>query len=251
MIENKVALITGSGAKRVGHSVAEAFADRGYTLVIHYRTSADEARESVARFQADGTDAIALGADLADEAAVKELIKNALAQFGRIDVLVNTAAVFPSKSLEETTAADVCSAFEANTLGTFLICQHVGLRMVTQEQGGCIVTIGDWAIERPYTNYAAYFASKGAIPTLTRMFAVELGTRNPKVRVNCIHPGPVMLPDEMSEDERQAVIWATLLQREGSASNVASAALMLAENDFVTGSCLNVDGGRTVWAGSN
>ena len=74
--------------------------------------------------------------------------------------------------------------------------------MVAQESGGAIVNFGDWAITRPYLNYAAYFASKGSIPTLTRTFAVELASRNPRVRVNAILPGPVMLPPDLPEEER-------------------------------------------------
>src|SRR6476619_888696 len=100
-------------------------------------------------------------------------------RFGRIDVLVNAAAVWKSKPLEMVTAADVRLHFETNALGTFLCSQHAGLAMVEQPEGGVIVNIGDWADARPYTGYAAYFASKGAIPTITRSLAVELGSRNP------------------------------------------------------------------------
>src|SRR6202007_1235928 len=121
--------------------------------------------------------------------------------------------------LEEVTAADVRLFFEVNTLATFLCVQQAGLAMVRQPTGGCIVTLGDWAIARPYVNYAAYFPSKGAIPTLTRCLAVELASRNPRVRVNCIMPGPVMLPPDLPEAERQHAINGTLLKREGSPNN--------------------------------
>ena len=120
--------------------------------------------------------------------------------------------------------------------------------MTKQPQGGSIITIGDWATERPYLNYSAYFPSKGAIPTLTRVMAVELGTRNPAVRVNCILPGPVMLPADLSETERKQAIDATLVKREGRPEHIAQAVLFFVENDFVTGVCLPVDGGRSVFA---
>ena len=120
--------------------------------------------------------------------------------------------------------------------------------MVKQQEGGSIVTIGDWATERPYLNYAAYFPSKGAIPTLTRTFAVELGTRNPAIRVNGILPGPVMLPLDLPEEERRQAIDATLVKREGKPENIAQAVLFFIDNDFVTGVCLPVDGGRTIYA---
>jgi len=111
------------------------------------------------------------------------------------------------------------------------------------------VTIGDWATARPYPNYPAYFVSKGAIPTITRMLAVELSRRNPAVRVNCILPGPVMLPEDLSQAEVKGAIAGTLLKRAGSPENIAHAVLFLVENDFVTGVCLPVDGGRTIAGG--
>jgi pteridine reductase len=242
-----VALVTGSGKRRVGWHVADALAARGYALVLHYRTAATEATAAVAEFAARGVEAIAVQADVADEASVKNLLARTLERFGRLDVLVTAASTWTRKRLEDLTAADVRAAFDANTLGTFLCCQHAGLAMVAQPEGGSIVTIGDWAIERPYLHYAAYFASKGAIPTLTRTFAVELAARNPRVRVNCVMPGPVMLPAELPEAERKAAVAATLVQREGSPKNIAQAVLAFIDNDFVTGACLAVDGGRTVY----
>jgi pteridine reductase len=244
----KVALVTGSGKKRVGWHVADALASRGYALAIHYRTSAVEAGEAVAYFKGKGVNAVALPADLTDEQMVRELVQQTVDRFGRLDVLVNAAAVWKSKRLEEVTAADVRHHFETNALSTFLCSQQAGLAMVKQPEGGCIITLGDWAIERPYLNYAAYFPSKGAIPTLTRCLAVELGTRNPRVRVNCILPGPVMLPPDLPEAERQEAIQATLVKREGRPEHIAQAALFLIDNDFVTGACLPVDGGRTIYS---
>jgi pteridine reductase len=245
---HKVALVTGSGKRRVGAHVADALAARGYRLVIHYRHSATEAEQAVLKYQSQGVEAIALKADLTDEKEVQRLIKEALDHFGRIDVLVNAAAAWKSKPLEEVTAADVRLYFETNTLSTFLCTQQAGLAMVQQPEGGCIVTIGDWATRRPYLNYAAYFPSKGAIPTLTRVMAVELGTRNPRVRVNCILPGPVLLPPDLPPAEKQAAIDATLVKREGKPENIAQAVLFFVDNDFVTGVSVPVDGGRTIFA---
>jgi pteridine reductase len=244
----RVGLVTGSGKRRVGFYVADALARRGYDVAIHYRTSGAEAAETVTVLRTHGVDAAAFQADLSDEAAVRSLVHGVLSHFGRLDVLVTCAAAWRSKTLEDVTADDVRFYFEANTLGTFLCVQHAGLAMVKQPEGGAIVTIGDWAVERPYVNYAAYFPSKGAIPTLTRCLAVELGLRNPKVRVNCVLPGPVMLPPDLPEGERRQAIHATLVKREGSPANVAQAVLALIDNDFVTGACLPVDGGRTIYA---
>jgi pteridine reductase len=247
--KQQVALVTGSGKKRVGWHVADLLASRGYAIAIHYNTSASEAAATVEQLLGRGIEAEAFAADLTDEPAVKSLVQSVRDRFGRIDVLVNCAAVWQPKKLEEVTADDVRHYFETNTLSTFLCSQQAGLAMVAQPEGGSIVNVGDWAMIRPYLNYAAYFASKGAIPTLTRTLAVELGTRNPNVRVNCVLPGPVMLPLDLPADVRRHAIEATLVKREGRPEHVAQAVLHFIENDFITGACLPVDGGRSVYAG--
>src|SRR5262245_51306793 len=249
MQPSKVAVVTGSARRRLGWHVADALGRRGYAVVIHYNTSAAEAQAAAAEFRSRGIRAIALAANLSDENQVRGLVESTLQEFGRIDVLVNCAAAWKRKPLEDVTATDVRGYLEANTLGTFLCCQHAGLAMVRQPEGGNIITFGDWATERPYLNYAAYFPSKGAIPALTRTFAVELGTRNPRVRVNCIMPGPVLLPPDLPPAERDQAINATLVKREGRPENVVQAVLHFIDNDFLTGVCLPVDGGRTIYAG--
>jgi pteridine reductase len=243
---HKVALITGSGKRRVGNAVATALAARGYAIALHYNRSAEEARQTVAQLTEQAVPAAAFQADVADESQVDRLFDEVLGHFGRLDVLVTAAALWQRTPLEQLTAADVRRQFEVNTLGTLLCCRRAGLIMAGQPEGGVIVTIGDWATRRPYPNYAAYFASKGAIPTLTRSMAVELARRNPKVRVNCILPGPVMLPEDLSQAEVKGAVAGTLVKRAGRPENVAHAVAFLVENDFVTGVCLPVDGGRTI-----
>jgi pteridine reductase len=244
--ERPVAIVTGSGAPRVGRVVARELAEAGYRLVVHANRSIAGAEQLAGELVQRGTDAIAVAADLRDEAEVARLVEQTLQRFGRIDALVNCAAVWRPKPLEDVVADDVREHFETNTLSTFLCCQRVGLVMTAQSTGGAIVNIGDWATRRPYHGYAAYFPSKGAIPTLTRTFAVELAARNPCVRVNAVLPGPVMLPDDLPAEEREAAITQTLVRREGTPQHVADAVLFLLRNDFVTGVCLPVDGGRTV-----
>jgi pteridine reductase len=246
MPTTRVALITGSGKRRVGNAVAVALADRGYDIALHYNRSAEEARQTVAELERKGVRAAAFQADVADESDVARLFDETLAAFGRLDVLVTAAAVWEAKPLEDVTAADVRRQFDVNTLGTFLCCRAAGLIMVAQPEGGAIITIGDWATARPYLGYAAYFAGKGAVPTLTRALAVELAHRNPAVRVNCIEPGPVMVPENLGDHEVKGAIAGTLLKRLGRPENIAQAVVFLVENDYVTGVCLPVDGGRTI-----
>src|SRR5262245_53681724 len=120
----KIALVTGSGKRRVGWHVADALARRGYNLAVHYRTSAAAAAESLAYFRGLGVDAVGFQGDLTDEHAVRSLVAQVAERFGRLDALVNCAAVWRRKRLEDVTAADVRLHFETNTLGTFLCCQH-------------------------------------------------------------------------------------------------------------------------------
>ena len=246
LIPEKVALVTGSGKRRVGNVIAAALAARGYTIALHFNRSAEEAEQTLIDLRAHGTRAEAFQADVADEKAVLGMFGQVMERFGRLDVLVTAAAVWDRRTLEEVTAADVRREFDINALGTFLCCREAGLIMTRQADGGAIVTIGDWACARPYGNYSAYFLSKGAIPTLTRTLAVELAERNRAVRVNCILPGPVMLPDDLSDAEVKGAVAGTLLKRVGRPENVAQAVVFLVENDYVTGVCLPVDGGRTI-----
>lgn len=244
----RVALMTGSGNKRVGWYVADALAGRGYAVAVHYHASAAAANDTAEHLRRRGVESATFQAALADGEAARGLIRAVLERFGRLDVLVNGAAVWKANRLEDVTAADLLHNFGVNVLGTFLCAREAGLAMVRQPEGGCIINVGDWALARPYPDDAAYFATKGSIPALTRCLAVELGTRNTKVRVNCILPGPVLFQPGLPQAERRQAIQATLTQREGRPEHIAQAVLFLVGNDVVTGACLPVDGGRTVYA---
>jgi pteridine reductase len=242
-----VALITGGG-RRVGLGIAQVLAERGYRLVLHANSSIAEAQRVAADFTAAGHEAIALAADLRDADATRAMVAQAATHFGRLDALVNSAAIWDAKPLEQVTPDDVRENFEINALGTFVCAREAGLVMAGQTSGGAIVNIGDWAIRRPYPHHAAYFLAKGTIPTLTRTLAVELGLRNSKVRVNAVLPGPVLMPKGMSPAERRKTTDATLAKREGTVRELAVAILLLLENEFITGVCLPVDGGRSVYS---
>lgn len=243
--EQPVALITG-GAVRVGKAIVEALTKRDYAVAIHVNRSTDEAEELAAKLHRQGAATLVVQSNLRDESATRGMIDQVHSHFGRLDVMVNSAAIYSPQPLEEVTADDVKNYFEINTLGSFIGCQQAGLKMVEQDQGGVIINIGDWAVARPYAKFAAYFPSKGAIPTMTRMFAVELSQRNPLVRVNAILPGPVIFPPDLSAEEQEQVIESTLVKHVGTPENVAHAVIFLVENDFVTGACVPVDGGRTI-----
>jgi pteridine reductase len=244
-----VALVTGSGRKRVGWHVAQALAERGYALSIHYHSSASEAAETVAALQNQNVPCVPVQADLTHEQDARRLVDETVSQLGRIDVLINCAAIWKPKRFEDVTADDLRSHFNVNVLGTFLCSQSAGLAMVRQDEGGCIINFGDWAVARPYVDHAAYFASKGAIEAMSRTLAVELGMRNPRVRVNSLLPGPVMIPSSVPDDERRRVVESTLTKREGSPDDIARAVLFLIDSPFITGASVAIDGGRTIYAG--
>lgn len=247
--EHPVALVTGSGAPRVGRAVAEGLARSGCRIAVHANSSRAEADEVAADLRKRfGVDAIVTLGSLEDESVPERIVGETTEAWGRIDVLVNCAAIWEPNRLEKVTPAELRRYFDVNTLGSFLCARAAGLRMVRQPHGGSIVNLGDWATCRPYLDHAAYFPSKGGIEAMTRSLAVEFARRNPNVRVNCVQPGPVLLADDVTEEVRSRIAAATLVGRIGTPEAVAHAVRFLCENDFVTGVCLPVDGGRSVFA---
>ncbi len=187
--------------------------------------------------------------DVSDMNAMQQAVDAIIDNFGQIDAAIHCAAIWEWRSLEDTTSEDVRRNLEINTLGSYTVAKVAGLQMVKQVSGGAIVLLGDWAIARPYRDFSAYFAGKGAIETIVRSMAVELATRNPSVRVNGILPGPVMLDPSISDEQAEQIRRACLLQRHGQPEHIAQAALFLARHEFITGVSLPVDGGRTIWSG--
>ena len=242
-LQEKVALVTGS-AKRIGRAVANALADRGVHQAVHYRTSKTEAEDAVEMFRILGVEAESFQADLSQVKEVEALASEVLKRFGRLDILVNNASVFFPSPLGEVTDLQWDTLINTNLKGPFFLAQKVGLAMKAAV-GGTIINIGDWAAERPYTGYLPYCISKAGVVAMTKGLAKALA---PEVRVNCINPGPVMLPEDLSEAEKEEVMRKTPLQRTGSPTDIANAVVFLCEGtDFMTGAVITVDGGRSVW----
>jgi len=245
---NPVVLVTGS-AKRVGREIIKHFAANGYRAAVHANHSMEEAEQLVRDLREQGIESQAFQADLTIEDDIERLFDEVYFYFGRLDVLVNSASVFDRIPLEEMDASRIAKEFQINTFAVMLCCRCASVLMAGQSSGGAVINIGDWSKSRPAKDFAAYIASKGAIETITRSMAVELAMRNPKIRVNAILPGQVLLPEGTSDERRQAAIDATLVKRLGAPEDVAQAALFLATSGFVTGVCLPVDGGRSVFSG--
>ncbi len=240
--------VTGSGAKRVGRVVAEHFAKLGYRVALHARSSLNEAQALVAELESQNTPCMVTDGDIRSASAMEQAVSKIVSQFGRLDVLVHCAAVWSWAPLEQTTESQLREQFEINTLGAYHVARSAGLAMVPQPNGGRIVLVGDWAVARPYKDFSAYFLGKGAIETLVRSMAVELASRNPNIHVNGIMPGPVMLDPSISEERAERIRKSSLIQRHGRPEDIAQAAYFLATQSFITGVCIPVDGGRSIWA---
>ena len=246
--DRPVVWVTGSGARRVGRTVALHFAAHGYDIALHARQSIAEGAEGAQEIKARGGDSLLTVGDVSDMEAMKRAVDGIQTKFGRLDALVHCAAIWDWKPLEATTVDDVRRQFEVNTLGAYVVSHCAGLQMVEQPNGGSITLIGDWAVSRPYCDFSAYFVGKGAIETLVRTMAVELATRNPSIRVNGLLPGPVMLDDSISVEAAERIRQSSLLKKQGTPEHVATAAYFLSTHEFITGVCIPVDGGRTIWA---
>ena len=249
--EQPVALITGAGSRRLGQVVARRLHREGCRVILHANTNFEQGKNVARELEQQGPEAEAFAADLRDADELDRFVNAASKKWGRVDILVHCAAIWYPQPLEEILPEDLDAFYAINQKASFLIAQKIGLQMTSQPSGGSIVLMGDWADARPYLHHASYFMSKGSIPMLTRVFAVELASRNPNVRVNAVLPGPVTLPKSLTETQYQAAVAGTLVHREGSPDDVAGAALGLIQNRFITGTCLPVDGGRTIYSGGD
>ncbi|HSB71273.1 MAG TPA: SDR family oxidoreductase [Candidatus Methylomirabilis sp.] len=238
-IEGKVAVVTGA-AKRVGRSIALALAERGAELVIHYRESEREAQEVLALAKRAGGKPVAVRADLSIATDTARIIQTAMQAFGRIEILVNNAAIFFRTPFEKLTERDWDRFLDVNLKAPFLLCRQAGEIMLRQGRGK-IINLADVAGMRAWAEYIPYSVSKAGVISLTQGLAKALA---PAVQVNAIAPGAVLLPEETTSDEREQAIRRIPLRRLGSPEDVVRAAVYLIENDFVTGEVLAMDGGQ-------
>ena len=241
-LKNRVALVT-SGARRVGYAVALALAKRGAHLVIPYRRSAADARAAVQAIQRLGVDALTVQADLTRVRDVQRLIARVARRFGRLDVLVNSAANFDRVPFERLTERDWDHAVDANLKGPFL-CARYASQLMRRHGGGKIINFADWAGIRPYRHYLPYCVSKAGVIGLTAALAKELA---PSIQVVAIAPGPILPPSDMRPAERARVARRVPLRRWGHPQDIANTVVFLIEGtDFMTGSTVFVDGGQLI-----
>lgn len=194
-LKGKVVWIT--GGKRIGKEVAVALAELGADLVITYRSSEKEAREVAEKVKPLGSKSLIIQSDVSSRESVQKAVSQIKKEFGRLDILVLLASIFKPNKLEEVKEADWDINFSIHIKGTFWPIQ---LSLALMPPGSHIITISDrTAIGRPYTGYLPYIVTKGATAVMTKALSVELGPKG--VFINSITPGPVLKPDDLSEEE--------------------------------------------------
>ncbi len=240
-LKDKIILVTG-GAHRLGKAMALHVARLGMHVAITYRSSAKPAEETSAEIEALGRQCLALRCDQSQAEEIQLTVEAILARFGRIDVLVNSAANFEQRDFFEVTPAGWDNVLNTNTRGPFFFTQAVARHMLAGE-GGAIVNIIDEGAIKPSPDYPDHSVSKGALWNLTRLSAQRLA---PKIRVNAILPGAVLQPPDWSNDRYNALVDSILLRKLGSPQDVCYALEYLLHAEYVTGQVMVVDGGRTV-----
>lgn len=241
-LRGRWALVTGA-AKRVGRVIALELARHGANVVVHYHSSAADAASTVGEITALGVQSFAIAADLGKPASVAELAREADTRSGGVSVLVNSASNYLRVPFDDLTEAVWDASLDVNLKAPFLLGWHLGRAMRARGEGR-IVNIADWAGERPYNDYLPYCVSKAGVICLTKALAKALA---PTVQVNAVSPGPVLLPEDMTEAERAAVMRATPLKRIGRPEDVAACVrFLVTEANFSTGAIFHVDGGRAI-----
>jgi NAD(P)-dependent dehydrogenase (short-subunit alcohol dehydrogenase family) len=246
-LEGKAVLVTGA-ARRIGRQIALTLAAAGADVAITYRNSKPEAAETATEIAALGAGALAVECDVRSEEQVRAAVTAAAARFGRLDVLVNNAAVFATEPLESLSLEAWDAVFATNTRGPFLVAREAlpHLRAVQ----GRIVNIGSLGGLHAWATHAHYCASKAALHLLTQSMAKAFA---PEVSVNCVAPGWIEMHDAMDDaPEGEAASAArfaarTPMKRNGTSEDVAQAVLFFASGPhFVTGQILSVDGGLSL-----
>ncbi len=255
-LDGCVSLVTGAG-HRLGRAIALALARAGSDLVVHYGRSREEAEATAGDIRALGREATLSRADLARPSEIEALFRGVAERLGRLDVLVNNAASFERHPFDDISVEDWDRVMAVNLRAPFLCSQHAARLMRGVERRGSdgepgapglIVNLGDLSGLRPWVGYAHHGVSKAGLLHLTRVLARELG---PEVRANAVVPGPILPPPG---EDPEGLGWTRRgtrlpLGRTGEPAQIGDTVVFLAENDFMTGEMIVVDGGESLMAG--
>ncbi|MBK8283448.1 MAG: pteridine reductase [Ahniella sp.] len=238
-----VALVTGA-ARRVGAVIVRQLHAAGYRIALHVRHSRAEGEALQAELQALRADScLLLEGDLADTAALPDLVSRTVDHFGRLDALVNNASAFYPTPIGETTEQHWDDLFASNAKAPFFLAQAAAPALRLSR--GVILNITDIYAERPLRNHCVYVMAKSALRMMTLSLARELA---PDVRVNAIAPGAILWPESgKAYADQQTLIDKTPLQRAGEPEDIARTALfLLRDAPYITGEVIHVDGGRSL-----
>ena len=238
-LSGKVALVTGAG-KRLGRAVALRLAGEGADVAVHYRGSDAEATEVVAEIEKLGRRAVTMRAELTSVEEIRALVQSVAHEFGRIDVLVNSAANFLPSSVISTTEEIWDASLDTNVKGPFFLAQAAAPWL--RRSNGVIVNFADTGGILGWPGYIAHSVSKAGMIMLTKTLAKAVA---PEVRVNAIAPGTITMAGDPPEWEQEFVKSAPL-KKTGTPEDIAEAVSYLVSAKFLTGHVLVLDGGRTI-----
>jgi 3-oxoacyl-[acyl-carrier protein] reductase len=245
-LTDKVALITGGGTG-IGRATALLLAGEGADIAVNYSRSKEDAEKTVADVEALGRKAIAVQANVAEDASCQTMVDTVVSELGRLDILINNAGttrMVPLDDLEGLSEEDWDSIMDVNVKGTFFCCR-AAIPKMKENGGGQIVSTASIAGTTGQGSSIAYSASKAAIICMTQSLAVS---QAPEIQVNAVSPGLVETRWVAGWEENNAKhAKGTPMQRNAVAEDVAEAILGLVISPFVTGQNLVVDGGRSLW----
>jgi len=237
-LKGKIAIVTGASSG-IGRAVAERLGREGASVVVNYGKSADKAKEVVANIEAKGGEAVAIQADMSRIEEVRRLFEDTIRQFGRLDILINNAGIFISKTLAETTEEEFDRIFATNTKGPYFAMQEAAKRIA---EGGRIVNISTDGTHLSFPGATAYLGTKGALEQFTRGLAHELASKG--VTVNTVSPG-FTETEMMKEPFRTVGIQMSPLKRIGMPQDIADVVAFVVSDQarWLTGQNLHAGGG--------
>jgi pteridine reductase len=244
MVMNKNVLITGA-AKRIGADCARLLHDQGCNILLHYKSSQQEAEQLYDGFNQKRPDSAKLiQGNLQNREELEAVAQIANVCWGGLDVLINNASSFYPTLLSDTTEEQWDDLLGSNLKAPFFLVKALSKGLAKRQ--GCIVNIVDIHAERGLPGYSVYSIAKAGLVAMTKVLAKELG---PTIRVNAVAPGAILWPESgLSAQEKTEILQRIPLGRNGSAEDIAKAVLYLVKDaDYMTGQILTVDGGRTLF----
>ena len=245
-LTGKIALVTGA-AHRVGKSVALSLAKKGANIIVHYARSENLADQTVNEIKELGVNAEKIKADFQNLSDISLLCSTIEENYGKLHIVVNSASSFVKKPINSTSIEDWDKSQNINVRAPFFIIQNIAplIKKSLSTKTGLIVNISDLSAIHPWNNFASHGISKAGMVHLTKIAAREYA---PHIRVNCIIPGLILPPSNMTDtDDRWLEMQANIpLKKSGSINIVGNTVIYFAENEFVTGSIVVVDGGENL-----